>query len=215
MKMDHTLLLYLRSALNKWLLAGAVVTAVSGALFSGPMGRLLIPLTSIAGYLAVTVLMLQSRRGAGAIIAEGEEDRVKETLAAIRSSAAERDRIAVLRIADEKVRKAVEYFLQVSGEYIEECKRQSTYSPEGSDRIREVLALLQIHLERLDGASTDEEYGLKDQSAARSSRDASATETVGRIHEAAAFVRERMASELAVLAAQDRLEIMDEMEGKR
>lgn len=213
--MDHALLLYLRSGLNKGLLAGAVVIAVVGALASGPMGRLLFPLSAITVYLAVTVAVLQSRRGATAIIAEGEEDRAEKILAAIRSTGAERDRIAVLRIADAKVRKAVEYFLQVSGEYLEACTRLSTYSPEGSERIREVLALLQVFLERLDGASTDEEYGLKEQNAVRSARETSAAETVDRIHDAAKFVKGRMAGELSVLAAGDRLEIMDEMEGKR
>jgi hypothetical protein len=215
MKTDHPIMLYLRSRLNRALLICAIAVGLGGAVFLGPMGRLLVPLAAIVGYLGATVGILQSRRGASAILEEGDEDRTKAAVAAIRASEAERERIAVLRIADQGVRKAVEFFLQVSGEYLEACRRLSTYSPQGSDRIRDVLALLQIYLERLDGASTDEEYALQEKGAVQSSRAGNAQETVSRIREAAAFIRERMASDLAVLAAQDRLELMDEMEGKK
>jgi hypothetical protein len=215
MKTEQPLMLYLRSTLNIGLLTAAAVAAVVGALFLGPLGRMLVPLGAVAGYLAITVAMLRSQSGAKAIVKEGDEDRTKAALAAIRATGIERDRIAVLRIADPRVRKAVEYFLQISGEYLEACRRLATYSPEGSEKVREVLSLLQIHLERLDGASTEEEYGLKDQGAVKSSREEATEETVAGIHAAASFVKERMASELSVLAAQDKLQIMEEMEGKQ
>ena len=81
--------------------------------------------------------------------------------------------------------------------------------------IQEVLELLQVFLERLDGASTDEEYALKDRAEAAKAREASSADAVSRIRDAAGFVKERMATDLAVVAAQDRLELMDEMEGKQ
>jgi hypothetical protein len=214
MKTDHPVMLYLRSGLNRGLLVAAAAVAVCGALFLGPMGRLLVPLGAIAGYLGLTVVVLQSRRGAAAILKEGEEDHAREILAAIRATERERERIAVQRIADEKIRKSVEYFLQTSGEYLEACRRLSTCSPQASDKVRDVLALLQIYLERLDGASTDEEYDLKGKDAVEGLRAENATQTAVRIGEAAAFIKERMASDLAMAAADDRLDAMDEMEGK-
>ena len=214
MKTENPLMLYLRSSLNRSLLIAVAVTAVVGVAFFGPLGRLLVPLCAVTGYLGVTVIMLQSRRGARAIVSEGEDDRNKEIQAAIRVTANERDRIGVLRIADPRVRKSVEYFLQVSGEYLEASRRAATYSPQASDKIHEVLTLLQIYLERLDGASTDEEYRLKDGGAIEAARDTNAAGTAARILEAAGEVKERMASELGVVDASDRLDVLDQTEGK-
>lgn len=153
----NPLLLYLRSRLS------AVLASVTAALIVLSIvflrDRALVPvLVLVAAYLGVTFAVFFSRRGAREIVQESEEDRLAKIRKKIASCEQLRERISVLRIGDEKIIKAIEYFLQESGMYLEKCREVSSYSPFANERIERVLEICQVYLGERDEESTERRY---------------------------------------------------------
>src|SRR5271169_1278213 len=143
MPVKNPFLLYLRSRLNAVLSIMAASLVVLSMLLLRPYA--LLPIAAILlAYAALTGALFFSRRGAREVVAESEEDRRKETIRKIDASGGTRERIAVLRIGDERMAKAIEYFLQESGSYLEKCRELSSYSPLANERIERVLEICQV-----------------------------------------------------------------------
>jgi|GEM_PF-5045546 len=118
MPVKNPFLLYLRSRLNSVLSLATAFMVVLALVFLRPYA--LVPIAVILlSYAALTGVLFFSRRGAREVVAESEEDRRKQIARKIDASAETRERIAVLRIGDERMAKAIEYFLQESGSYLE------------------------------------------------------------------------------------------------
>jgi hypothetical protein len=223
MPVRNPLLLYLRSRLNSVLSAVAASLIVLSLLFLRPYA--LVPAAVILlAYLALTGALFFSRRGAREVVAESEEDRQKKIAQKIGASAATRERIAVLRIGDERMAKAIEYFLQESGSYLEKCRELSSYSPLANERIERVLEICQVFLGERDEAATARRYEV------RVERDIPAHEVPGvsgapaadpgeqfarDITECARVIKERTTEDLLGLSGEERLAIMKELENNK
>lgn len=211
MPVKKPFLLYLRSRLN------IVVSSVAGGiflvflLFFGSWGKVA-ALAVLLVYLVVTALLFFSRRGASEVVAESEEDRLKAVRAKIDRVAAARDRIAVLRIGEQAMREAVEYFLLVSGEYIGKCRELSSYSPEANERIERALEICQVFLGELDESSTGKRYQIAARGPSETPEDFS-SRSVQEMRECAAVIKDRAVRDLEGLSGAERLAIMKELEG--
>jgi hypothetical protein len=210
MPVKRPFLLYLRSRLNLGIAtAGAAVIIISG-IFLGPwsLGAVLLV---IAAYVLTTAILIFSRKGAEEIVEESEQDRKKLVTEKIETHAALRERIAVIRIADEPMRKALEYFLLESGMYIEKCRELALYSPRANKRIEDVLEICQAFLGELDESSIEKRYGVKDGESFEVFRGRS----VAAVTEAASDIKSWIAEDLAGVSREDRLSIIEEWEGKK
>src|SRR5208337_670600 len=148
-----------------------------------------------------------SQRGAREVVAENEEDRLKQIARKIDASAGTRERIAVLRVGDERMATAIEYFLQESGSYLENCRELSSYSPLANERIERVLEICQVFLGERDEAATARRYEPTD--ARSESAAADPGEQLARdITECARVIRERTTEDLLGLSGKERLAIM-------
>ncbi len=214
MPITRPFFLYLRSRLNRGVSAAAGCLFVLAVVFLRPHA-FLPALLIVVGYAAVTGLLFFSRAGAREVVAESDEDTAARTKAKIDAVAAVRERIAVLRIGDEKVALAIELFLQESGAYLDECRRLSTYSPLANDRVDRVLETCQVFLGERDQDATARRY---DTGAAAQppGRPSDTAESLARdIRECAAFVRARITEDLLGTSGSDRLAIMKELEKKK
>ncbi len=206
--MKSPLLLYVRSRLNIVLAISCAALAGAALLFGG-WGKVA-ALGLAAAYLLATSLILFSRRGAREIVAESEEDRLKAVHEKIDAHRTIRDRVAVLRIRDEEVRKAVEYFLLVSGSYLEKCRELATYSPEANERIARVLEICQVFLGEMDESSTEKRYG---QGSVDGALDL-ARKPAASILECATTIKEKTVEDLLGATGAEKLAIMEELEGR-
>jgi hypothetical protein len=202
-------LLYLRSRLSAALaLAGAALVSLS---FLFLRGRSLIPIFCIViAYAVVTVILFFSRQGARAIVKEEEEDRQAKVRQKIAFMAELRERISVLRLGDESISRAIEYFLQESGSYLEKCRELASYSPLANERIQRVLEICQVFLGERDEEATGRRYGVP------GSADAPNVETVEGfardIQDCARVIKERTVEDLLGGSGAERLEITKELE---
>jgi hypothetical protein len=203
-------LLYLRSRLNLWVGGAAAALLIIAALF---VGRWLpfAALTVLAGYAAATVLLFFSRKGAGQIVEESEQDRQKKIREKIQASTVVRDRIAVLRVGDEGMRKSLEYFLLASGTYIEKCRELDLYSPRANARIEDVLGITQAFLGEMDQSSTEKRYGVKD----GESFPEFTARCVEAVSAAATDLTRWTTEDLTGLSGRDSLAIIEELEGEK
>lgn len=202
-------LLYLRSRLSAALaIAGAALVALSLVFLPG---RSLVPILCVViAYSVVTVILFFSRRGARAIVEEQEEDRQARIRQKIASLAEVRDRVSVLRLGDERVSKALEYFLQESGTYLEKCKELGSYSPQANERIERVLEICQVFLGERDEEATGRRYGVP--GSADAPNEQTAEGFARDIQDCARAIRERTVQELLGGSDAERLEIMKELE---
>lgn len=209
----NPLLLYLRSRLS------AVLASVTAALIVLSIvflrDRALAPaLILVAAYLGVTFAVFFSRRGAREIVQESEEDRLAGIRKKISSYEQLRERISVLRIGDEKVIKAIEYFLLESGAYLEKCRALSSYSPLANERIERVLEICQVYLGERDEESTERRYeepGNASTPGGRSAEDP-ADVYARDIMECARVIKERTVEDLLGVSDAQRLVIAKELE---
>jgi hypothetical protein len=209
MPITRPFFLYLRSRLNLGVSLAAGCLLLLDAAFLRPHA-FLPALLVIAGYAAVTGLLFFSRAGAREVVAESDEDAAAKTRAKIDAVAAVRERISVLRIGDERVALAIEFFLQESGAYLDECRRLSTYSPLANDRVDRVLEICQVFLGERDQSATARRYE------AGAPAPADTAESLAKdIRECAAFVRSRITEDLLGTSGSDRLAIMKELEKKK
>jgi len=213
----NPLLLYLRSRLSAVLASAAAALIVLSIVFL--RDRALVPvLVLVAAYLGVTFAVFFSRRGAREIVQESEEDRLAKIRKKISSYEQLRERISVLRIGDEKVIKAIEYFLLESGAYLEKCRALSTYSPLANERMERVLEICQVYLGERDEESTERRYEEPEKDSAsggasgRESASDPADVYAGDIMECARVIKERTVEDLLGVSDAQRLAIAKELE---
>ncbi len=209
MPVKRPFLLYLRSRLNLWVAGAAALLIVISGLFLGPwaLGGVLV---AAAAYAVATLLLFFSRRGAEQIVGETEQARRKKIREKIGACAQLRDRVSYLRIGDPEMQKAVEYFLLVSGSYLEKCRELDLYSPQANKRMEDVLEICQGYLGELDESSSEKRYGVQD----GESMEEFGRRSVDAIKEAAADIRDRITEDLEGVSREDRLAIIEEIEGK-
>ncbi len=118
-----------------------------------------------------------------------------------------RDRISFLRIGDDDFRKTLEYFLLVSGQYLDTCRELKTYSPKANHEFEEVLQVCQIFLKELDATSTENRYGIED----KGNYDFK-TRTIETIKRSIATIQEEMELFLPGITEKAQLEIIEEMD---
>ena len=136
-------LLYLRSRLNLGVSVEAGALIVISLAFLRPFA--LVPvLVTLAAYAAATGVLFFSRRGAREIVNEEDESQAKKTRDKIQKYATIRDQISVMRLGDERMERAMEYFLQESGAYLEKSRELSLYSPLANERIERVQEICQL-----------------------------------------------------------------------
>jgi hypothetical protein len=209
MPVTHPFLLYLRSRLNVWISGGAAALIVlSLVLF--PAG-LLPAVLILAAYAVSTLLLFFSRKGAQQVVVESGQDRLKIVREKIGGYSHIRERIAVLRIGDEDMRKAVELFLLQSGAYIEKCRELDLYSPRANKRIEDVRDICQAFLGEMDESSTERRYGLQN---GESFEDFRARSVDGIMH-AASDIKTWAMDDLPGVSGEDRLAIIEELEGRK
>ena len=103
--------LYLRSRLSLTLALGAAVLAVLAVAFLREHSLAPVIVVIIV-YAGVTTAVFFSRRGAREIVRESEQDRLARTRARTAEVERVRERISVLRLGNERLARAIEYFLQ-------------------------------------------------------------------------------------------------------
>jgi len=201
-------LLYLRSRLHRGVSIAAGCLLLLDVAFLRPHVFLAGAIV-ILGYAAVTALLFFSRAGVRQVATEIDQDMTSHARQKIDAVAAVRQQVAVLRIGDEQVAGAVEYFLQESGAYLEECRRLSTYSPVANDRISRVLDICQVFLDERDQGATARRY----QTGAAPAPDTPAS-LAAEIRECATVIRARITEDLQGTSGSDRLKIVKELEEK-
>ena len=209
MPVKNPFLLYLRSRLNSALAVTTAALVLLSLLFLRPHALLPVAVVLLA-YLALTAALFFSRRGAREVVAESEEDRQKTIDRKIKASAETRERIAVLRIGDERMARAIELFLQESGSYLEKCRELSSYSPVANERIERVLEICQVFLGERDDAATSRRYA---DGTIQGNASTDPGEQLARdIMECARVIKERITEDLLGLSGEERLAIMKELE---
>jgi hypothetical protein len=203
--------LYLRSRLNIGLSIGAAALVVLSIVLLRPF--FIVPfLVILLAYAATTTLIFFSRTGAKEVVEERDEDQLKKTRQKIDGYAAIRERISVLRLGDERMARAVEYFLQESGAYLEKCRELASYSPLANKRIERVLEICQVFLGEIDESATGRRYGVQKEG----DPPADAGERFARdITECAGVIKQRTTEDLLGLSGEQRLSIMKELEEKK
>ena len=210
MPVQRPFLLYLRSRFHLTLALCAAGLLVLSVAFLRPF--FVVPVVVVASaYAALTVTMFFTRRGAREVVAESEEDRLKGVREKISRYAAIRERVAVLRLGDERMSRAVELFLQESGSYLDKCRELSAYSPLANERIERVLEICQVFLGELDETATGRRYGLPGSGGEQAPAESLARD----IQDCAAVVRQRTTEDLLGISGQERLSIMKELEEKK
>ena len=202
-------LLYLRSRLSTALaLATATLLALALVFLRG---HSLVPVFCVViAYAVVTFILFFSRRGAKEIVREEEGDQRAKNRRKIAALTELRERISVLRLGDERVNKAIEYFLQESGSYLEKCRELATYSPVANERIERVLEICQVFLGERDEESTGRRYGVPGTATAPTRE---AAEGFARdIRDCARFIRDRAVEDLLGGSGAERLQIKKELE---
>jgi hypothetical protein len=116
--------------------------------------------------------------------------------------------------------KAIEYFLQESGSYLEKCRELSSYSPLANERIERVLEICQVFLGERDEAATARRYGVSAETPARGvPAEAPAADPAERfardITECARVIKERTTEDLLGQSGEERLAIMKELENNK
>jgi hypothetical protein len=209
MPVQRPFLLYLRSRLNLALSAAGALLIVLSLVFLRPYAAIPVLVICLA-WAGLTFALFFSRRGAREVVAESDEDRKKQLLAKIAHFAGVRERISVLRLGDDRMAKAVEYFLLESGAYLEKCRELSLISPLADERIERVLDICQVFLGERDESATGRRYqlpeGAQQDPAESLSRD---------IIDCANLIKARTTEDLLGISGEERLAIMKELEEKK
>jgi hypothetical protein len=202
--------LYLRSRLNAIVAAASGVLLVAGLVFFRGNAA-----AAIAGalvvYAAATAALFFSRRGAREVVAKRDEDTRAANLAKVEEAAKARERLAVMRLGDEEVRRGVELVLLVSGQYIEKAREVGMYSPRANDAIRRALEICQAFVGELDEQSTEHRYGTADGDEAANVRGRSIEALKG----CAAEIRARSLDDLGGADGTEQLAVIEEMEERK
>jgi hypothetical protein len=214
MPVKKPFLLYLRSRLNLVLSIVGASLIILCLLFLRPYA-LLPAIVILCAYSVLTAALFFSRRGAQEVVAESEEDRVRHTREKIDGYVRIRDRISTLRIGDERVSKAIEYFLLESGSYLEKCRELSSYSPLANERIERVLEICQVFLGELDERATGRRYDVHGEGGISSTTPDTGERFARDIMECAGVIKQRFIEDLLGVSGEERLAIMKELEEKK
>jgi len=208
MKVKNPIILYFRSNLNISILVVSALFCILFYIILPDMLRIIVPASIIFLYLAVSIYFISTKSGVKEIIKENEEERLHKVEEIIKDYIDIRDTISYLRINDGDIRKVIEYFLLVSGNYLNKCKELNTYSPESNNQIQEALKICQIYLEELDETVTEEQYGIKD------SEDFSdyKKRTINSITACSNTIKAKTQTELSGLTRSEQMEIIEEMD---
>jgi hypothetical protein len=208
MKSKNPLVLYFRSNLNiTLLLISGILSALSLIIITGLI-KFFITGIIVFLYLTVSVYFISTKRGIKEIIKENQEDRLKETEVTIQEYIEMRNTVSYLRINDKDIREAIEYFLLVSGNYLNKCRELKTYSPEANSRIQEVLKICQIYLEELDETVTEEKYGIRENEDFSDYK----KRTTESIKKCCHIIKNSESTELTGLTRKEQMEIIEEMD---
>ncbi|MGA2479404.1 MAG: hypothetical protein ABSG63_11705 [Spirochaetia bacterium] len=210
MPVQRPFLLYLRSRLNLALSVGGALLIALSLVFLRPF--IVVPiLVILLAWAGLTVALFFSRRGAQQVVAESDEDQKKAIQAKIRRYAEIRERISVLRLGDDRMAKAIEYFLLQSGAYLEKCRELTLISPFANERIERVLEICQVYLGERDESATEKRY-----SAPQGDAQADPAETLAKdIIDCGNEIKSRITEDLLGISGEERLSIMKELEEKK
>jgi hypothetical protein len=210
MPVQRPFLLYLRSRLNLGLSAGGALLVILSLVFLRPFAAVPV-LVILLAWVGLTIALFFSRRGAREVVAESDEDRRKVMQEKIRHFTDIRERISVLRLGDERMAKAIEYFLLESGSYLQKCRELSLISPLANERIERVLDICQVYLGERDENATEKRY-----QAPQGGSPADPAETLARdIIECGNVIKARTTEDLLGISGEERLAIMKELEEKK
>jgi hypothetical protein len=120
-----------------------------------------------------------------------------------------------MRLGDERMARAVEYFLQESGTYLEKCRELSLYSPLANERIERVQEICQVFLGARDETATARVYGVDSPAAAADPGLDPGARYAKDITECAAEIKKRIVEDLIGQSGEERLNIMKELEEKK
>ena len=207
MKLSRALGLFLKSRLHLTLLA-VLGGAVLVTLLLAPESLAMVAPFALVLYAIVAALLLLSGRGAQAVVDEAEEERRRRVLERLDQVRGLRDRLSFLRLGDEEVRRAVEHFLLVSGEYLERCNELVSYAPPCNQAIAEALEIVQAYQQGLDGAATERRYAVDDPRAFAEYRE----RTVAALRERARLVQEKSLEFFDELTPEERLRVLEELD---
>ncbi|MBN2444238.1 MAG: hypothetical protein JXJ04_22950 [Spirochaetales bacterium] len=207
MSKKNTILLYGRSTLNLIISIITVGLIASSMLLFKDAFRIIVPVVIFFSYLVITIKILSSKHGAKEILIEQEEDRINKVNKIITQYREMRDRIAFLRIGDEEVKKAINFFLLISGNYFNKCKELLTYSPEANRKIEEILELCQIYLEEYDEEITEIKFNMEDDDRVEQYKE----RTVKAIFDAAEIIKNKMKDDFSGITRSEKFEIIEEM----
>ena len=206
MKDRNPIFLYFKSNLNLVILLVSAVLILNVLIFGIGILRFVLSIGFLILYLVVSAIIFFTRSGAKEIVHEKEKDRITKVKEKLIFYKQIRDRIAFLRINDQDVKQAIDYFLIVSGDYIGKCGELCTYSPQANIRMEEVLDLIQIYLEKLDQSALSERFNVEE----KEFKDYK-ERTISAVKEAASFIKAKLQDEIIGLTPEERTEIIEEL----
>ncbi len=177
---------YVRSPLGIGVAGGSLVLALAAMLWGGVPAAL-----SLGGmillYTIASGLLLLTRRGASSIVKEQDYLRFLKVSERIQEASDIRDKVSFIRIADAELAESVQYFLLVSGQYLDSCRKEHLYDPVANDALSSVLSLIQGFLSESDETSVEKRFKLPDDNPVPDVE----SRTISAIREAAAVIKER------------------------
>jgi hypothetical protein len=204
MNIRKAIKLYLRSNTNLVFLAIYAAGLVLSIILTSGVA---IPLLVTAVYIGITFGMLFTKRGATEIVHERDEDIQKEAEQKLDDAAKIRKRLSFLRIPDSELKKALEYFLLVSGQALEACRRERKFLPQLKAELDDVLTVCSAYLKTADRKSIQRRYQNETDGSASPAQDA-----VHLIKRSASRLDEMRRIELPDAGDARNLDIMKEMD---
>jgi hypothetical protein len=119
----------------------------------------LIGLASLAAFFAAGLAFGFGQRAA---VAEVDREALATAESRLAAAAAARQRLAALRLADPGVAGARDLVVLEAGRLVEDCRRASTYDPEGVEAVIDSLALIDGWLKETDERSVEKRFDLAD-----------------------------------------------------
>lgn len=161
MKTAEVLRAYVRSPLAIVSGGASLVCGALGLSLAG--GSLLLGLVGGAAlWLAFSVIVVQTKIGAKAIVSIRDGEQELKARESVEAAAKAKETLARMRLPDPDVAKAVEYLALCAGEYVEAALKAKSHSPEADARIADGLDIVNLYLKELDESSTERRYGLAD-----------------------------------------------------
>lgn len=161
MKLFQALGYFLRSREHGILLGVSGLLALGAGLVSGSW--ILIPgITLGASYLVLGTGAFLSPLGSRALVRVKESDRLRKQKITLQKYQQLREELAMLRVADPELKKSLEYFLLISGQYFQAARDVGSYSPKAHAAMEKVQELCQLLLEEQNEESVQKRYAIAD-----------------------------------------------------